>query len=71
MGLAFVRFAAGAGQGDVGMVGAGLGDESATRGCGNDAAGEGDKPGSGDDIGEEDPGAIEDAQFGEMDGDGL
>lgn len=64
-GLAF-----GAGEGDVGMEGAGLGRESAD-GCGGaDARGEGDQRGSRFDIGEEDAGTVEEGQFGEMDGNG-
>jgi hypothetical protein len=62
--------APGAGEGDVGMEGADLGFESAV-GCGGGyAGGEGDEGGGGVDIGEEDAGAIEEAEVGEMDGDG-
>ena len=60
----------GAGEGDVGMEGTGLGDESAGSGSGHDASGERDEFGSGGYITEEDAGTVENSQLSEMDGDG-
>ena len=56
----------GAGQGDVGMERADLGDETADGGGYRDAIGEGNQFGSEADVGIEDAGAVEEAQLREM-----
>src|ERR1035441_5138194 len=60
----------GAGEGDVGVKGPGLGNESTKRGTCDNALGERGERGRGVNLGKEDAGTIEDAQLAKVDGNG-